>query len=170
MSEEAENAVHSGGPESFTGGATTLNIPLGFILRSVSEEVLQDRFSGGTQFANRLPAASTAQLTLMPSIVRFEYWYNSARNVGFAITPQVEVDLQVVLLDASGSEILNATYESGRVSGDTYFASGSPGEKVNQTLHRVLYDLLVKAFDDARPALTERVSRLQDGSAGARSG
>ena len=87
----------------------------------------------------------------------FNYWYNSLKNIGFAITPEVEVDLHVEILDVDGESIFNQLYKSVRVSGDTYFVSGSPAEKVNQTLHRTLYDLLEKSFADARPIVIARL-------------
>ena len=60
-------------------------------------------------------------------------------------------------MDEAGQPIFDELYESGRVSGDTYFVSGSPGEKVSQTLHRTLYDLLEKSFEDARPVVLEHL-------------
>jgi len=154
MSEEEENFVHSGSPSSFTGGGTTLTIPLGYILKSVAEEVFLDRFSSGVAFSNQDSPDSDAAMVLMPSIRRFEFWYNQLRNAGFAVTPQVEIDLYVQILDRAGNEIFGELIESGRVSGDSYVLSGSPAEKVNQTVHRVLYDLLAQALENARSSLS----------------
>ncbi len=154
---EEENFVHTSNPSSFTGGATTLTIPIGFILKQVSQEILEDRFAGGTGFANEFVPDQGYAVALYPRIKRFDYKYNQLKNLGFAITPQVEVDLQVQIMDEAGQPIFDELYESGRVSGDTYFVSGSPGEKVSQTLHRTLYDLLEKSFEDARPVVLEHL-------------
>jgi hypothetical protein len=153
MPDEVENFVYSGNPSSFTGSATSLTIPLGVILKEVSEEILEDRFSGTVGFANEFTAGGPYRLALEPRIKRFEYRYSQLKNLGFAITPEVEVDLDVNILDASGQTIFEDSYESGRVSGDTYLISGSPSEKINQTIHHVLYDLLERSFADARPAV-----------------
>jgi len=169
--DEVEGFVYSGSPSSFTGGGTTLTIPLGVILKEVSEEILEDRFSGKVGFANEFRAGEQYRLALEPRIKRFDYKYNQLKNLGFAITPEVELDLDVTILDAQGQAIYQQLYESGRVSGDTYFISGSPSEKVNQTIHRVLYDLLERSFADARPAVlaalglpadTKRVAETRD--------
>ena len=157
MPDEVEDFVFKGSPSSFTGGGTTLTIPLGVILREVAEEILEDRFSGRVGFANEFVASEGYRVALSPKIMLFNYWYNSLKNIGFAITPEVEVDLHVEILDGDGESIFNQLYKSGRVSGDTYFVSGSPSEKVNQTLHRTLYDLLEKSFADARSIVIERL-------------
>jgi hypothetical protein len=153
MPDEIEDFVYSGSPSSFTGGGTTLTIPLGVILKEVSEEILEDRFSGPVGFANEFKASGQYRLALEPRIKRFDYKYNQLKNLGFAITPEVELDLEVKILDAKGQAIFQQSYESGRVSGDTYFISGSPSEKINQTIHRTLYDLLELSFADARPVV-----------------
>lgn len=153
MPDEVEDFVYSGNPSSFTGAATTLTIPLGAILKAVSQEILEDRFSGAVGFANEFQAGEPYRLALEPRIRRFDYKYNQLKNLGFAITPEVELDLDVTILDAQGQAIFQQLYESGRVSGDTYILSGSPSEKINQTIHRTLYDLLEKSFADARPAV-----------------
>ena len=153
MPDEVEDFVYSGSPSSFTGGGTTLTIPLGVILKEVSEEILEDRFSGRVDFANQFRAGEQYQLALVPRITRFDYKYNQLKNLGFAITPEVELDLEVKILGADGEKIFQHSYESGRVSGDTYFLSGSPSEKINQTIHRALYDLLELSFADARPVV-----------------
>lgn len=153
MPDEVEDFVYSGSPSSFTGSGTTLTIPLGVILKEVSEEILEDRFSGSVGFANELSAGERYRLALEPSIKRFDYKYNQLKNLGFAVTPEVELDLDVKIFDATGQTIFQQLYESGRVSGDTYFISGGPSEKINQTIHHVLYDLLERSFADARPAV-----------------
>lgn len=153
MPDEEEDFVYSGSPSSFTGGGTTLTIPLGVILKEVSEEILEDRFSGKVGFASEFTAGEGYRLALAPTIRRFDYKYNQLKNLGFAITPEVELDVGVKIFDASGQVIFQQLYESGRVSGDTYFLSGSPSEKINQVIHRTLYDLLERSFADARPAV-----------------
>lgn len=159
MSEEEENYVFSGNPSSLTGAASKLTIPLGTILKEVSEEILEDRFSGGIDFANEFLVKKWFKVALNPSIKRFDYRYNQLKNLGFAVTPEVEVDLQVTILDEGGETIFSQLYESGVVSGGAYVLSGSPGEKVNQVLHRTLYDLLEKSFADARPVVIERLDQ-----------
>ena len=162
MPDEEENFVYAGSPSSFTGGGTTLTLPLGVILKEVSEEILEDRFSGRVGFANEFTTDEGYRLALAPTIRRFDYKYNQLKNLGFAITPEVELDLDVKILDADGQAIFQQSYESGRVSGDTYFLSGSPSEKINQVIHRTLYDLLERSFADARPMVLAALGQPAD--------
>ena len=157
MADEDEEFIYTGSPSSFTGGGTTLSIPLGAITREVAEEILEDRFSGRVGFANDFLHGEGYRLALKPRVQRFDYKYNSLKNLGFAITPEVEIDLRVTILDSTGQRIFDEVYQSGRVSGDTYFVSGSPSEKVNETLHRALYDLFEESFADARPIVIDRL-------------
>ena len=70
--------------------------------------------------------------------------------------------VRLEILDEDGASIFNQLYESGRISGDTYMVSGKPSEKVNETLHRVLYDLLEQSFADARPVVLDRLGIPSD--------
>ena len=99
------------------------------MLKEISSEILEDRFSGQVAFANAFVDSGDYRLALAPSIKHFDYKYNQVKNAGFAVTPQVEVNLQVEILGAYGNSIFNRTYASGLVSGDTYFFSTDPTEK-----------------------------------------
>jgi hypothetical protein len=155
MADEDEDYVYTGSPSSFTGGGTSLSIPLGTITKEVAEEILEDRFSGRVGFANEFLPEEGYRLALKPRIRRFDYKYNSLKNLGFAITPEVDIDLRVTILDSNGQVIFDEVYQSGRTAGDTYIVSGSPSEKVNEALHRTLYQLFEESFADARPIVLD---------------
>lgn len=150
MDDEEEEFVFSGSPTSLTGGATTLTMPLGAILKEVAEEILEDRFAGGVEFSNTLKTADPYILAFHPCFKHFEFRYNQLKNFGFAITPEVNFSLQVEFVDKEGNKLFSKLYETGYVSGDTYMISGSPGEEVNQILHETLYKVLKESFIDAR--------------------
>ena len=155
MADEDENYVYTGSPSSFTGGGTSLSIPLGAITKEVAEEILEDRFSGRVGFANEFLHDEGYRLALKPRIRRFDYKYNSLKNLGFAITPEVDIDLRITILDSNGQTVFDEVYQSGRTEGDTYIVSGSPSEKVNEALHRTLYRLFEESFADARPIVLD---------------
>ena len=67
-----------------------------------------------------------------------------------------------IFLVLIGGVIVDRVYESGIVDGKGYVLSGSPAEKVNQVLHRVLYDLLKQSFAEARPTVLERLGLPAD--------
>lgn len=152
MSEQEQEWVYSGNPASFTGGGTTLTVPLGNITKQIALEVFSRRFAAADA-AVELPTDSAYRIVVNPRVSRFEYAYNQLKNIGFAITPEVQLDLDVKLYDASGSQVLAKSYESGIRSGDSYMVSGSPAEKINQTMHRTLFELMEQAADDTVAAL-----------------
>ena len=150
MDDEEEEFVFSGSPTSLTGGGTSLTLPLGAILKEVAEEILEDRFAGGVEFSNTIKTDDPYILAFHPCFKHFEFRYNQLKNFGFAITPEVNFDLQVEFVDKDGIKLFSKIYETGYVSGDTYMISGSPGEEVNQILHKTLYEVLKESFIDAR--------------------
>jgi hypothetical protein len=152
MAQEDEQWVYSGNPTSLTGGATTLTLPLGNITKQVAERVFREHFSQAHSSVT-MDDAGLYLVAVQPSVQKFEYAYNSLQNLGFAITPEVWLDLHVRALDSQGAEILRRTYQSGEIEGDTYFASGSPGEQVNSALHQCLYDLMSQAAVDVKAVL-----------------
>jgi len=97
------------------------------------------------ELANELPEPSPYKLMVNPRVQHFEYAYNQLKNLGFAITPEVKIDLDVTFYDQSGNEMLKKTYDSGIRSGSSYMVSGAPSEKINQAIHETLYDLLDQA-------------------------
>ena len=38
--------------------------------------------------------------------------------------------------------------------------SGNPSEKINKALHQTIYDLLEQSFEDARPKVLNRISKI----------
>lgn len=150
MDDEEEEFVFSGSPTSLTGAATTLTIPLGTILKEVSEEILEDRFAGGVEFSNNLKTDEPYELIFHPCIKHFEFRFNQLKNLGFAITPEVNFTLQVEFIDKNGNKLFSKIYQTGYVSGDTYLISGSPAEEVSQILHKTVYQVLKDSFSDAR--------------------
>ena len=116
MPTEVEDFVYSGSPSSFSARNTTLTLPLGEMLKEIALEVLEDRFSGRVDFANSFVGDSGYRLALAPNVRLLDYKYNQVENLGFAVTPQVEMDLAVEILDSSGTTIFDGTYESGLIS------------------------------------------------------
>lgn len=148
MTKEEQNWVYSDHPTSFTGSASTLTIPLGDITKQIALEVFSRHFSAAT-LASELPGDSSYRLVVNPRIQHFEYAYNQLKNLGFAITPEIHIDLTVKLFDSAGDPIQEKTYSSGLRTGDSYMVSGSPHEKINETVHKTLFELMELAAADA---------------------
>jgi hypothetical protein len=145
--------VFSGGPSSFTGGGTTLSVPIGEITKQVALKVFGAACTDGADFREKAQNLSAYRVVVQPKVGQFTYAYNQLKNLGFAVTPQVTVQLNVVLLAPDGSKLLEKQFSSGTVDGDTYMLSGQPAEKVNQLLHQVLFKLMTDAAMEAKGLL-----------------
>jgi hypothetical protein len=148
--------VYEGRPESFTGSATTLALPLGVITREAAAIAFGDLFRGGADRTNAVAGLESYRVVIAPRATRFSYAYNALRNLGFAVTPEVTVTLTVHLVDAQGKPTWERSYDSGTFRGDTYFMTGTPGETVNQAAHRAIYDLVLRAAADVAAELRAR--------------
>jgi hypothetical protein len=145
--------TYSGKPTSFTGSGTTLTLPLGEITRQVALKVFGAAFKDGADFRNAAGDATGYRLIVKPKITRFTYAYNQLKNLGFAVTPQANLDLHVTLVSPDGKTLLDKDYASGLTEGGSYVLSGKPAEKVNQILHQTLFKLMTDAALDAKTAL-----------------
>lgn len=147
----------TGKPTSFTGGGTTLTIPLGLIAREIAATVFGDTFRDGAVESNVLPgAAGGYRVIVQPKVSAFSYAYNQLKNVGLAITPTVVLTLEVAVLDNAGQTLNQRRYDSGTVEIPAYFISGSPGEEIGKAAHKALFDLTVRAAQDLREWLRLR--------------
>jgi hypothetical protein len=143
----------SGNPTSFTGGGTTLTLPMGEITKQVALKVFGAAFNGGADFRSNATGAVGYRLIVKPKVNKFSYAYNQLKNLGFAITPIVDIELSVELLAPDGTTLLSKTYGGGPTEGSTYAISGQPAEKINQILHLHLFKLMTDAAQDAKVAL-----------------
>ncbi|HEY1791320.1 MAG TPA: hypothetical protein VGG34_00250 [Opitutaceae bacterium] len=145
--------VYTGSPTSFSGGGTTLKLPLGEITKEIALKVFGAAFKDGVDFRSTAAAATGYRLIIEPKVNNFTYQYNQLKNLGFAITPVVDVDLHVVLLRPNGSTLLDKVYTDGPKDGASYMATGQPAEKINEVLHHQLFKLMTDAAVDAKAAL-----------------
>jgi hypothetical protein len=146
--------VFKGHPTSFTGGGTTLTIPLGNITQQIAVRAFSQSFTT-VHTADTLKDQADYTLVVQPRVQHFEYAYNQLKNLGFAITPQAWVDLHVKAMNAQGTVILDKVYKSGMVEGESYMASASPAEKVNAAVHKALWKLMNEAIGDIRAHIAQ---------------
>lgn len=149
--------VFSGHPTSFSGSGTTLSIELGDITDQIALNTFGNLFQGGATFADSLNNASDYAVVVTPKVTSFSYAYNQLKNLGFAITPQVTVDLHVKVTRAS-LVVLDKSYASGLVDGKSYMASGAPGEEISRAAHKVISDLMNQAARDTYQALSSQAA------------
>lgn len=140
-------------PTSFTGGGTTLTVPLGEITRQIALKVFGAAFKQGADFKTTVEGAQGYRLIVKPKVANFTYAYNQLKNLGLAITPQVQLELHITLVSPSGAVVLDKSYSSGLTEGGAYVISGQPSEKVNQVLHQALFKLMTDAALEAKQLL-----------------
>lgn len=146
--EADDRYVFSGNPTSFTGAATTLEISLGEITREISKRVFNRIFVEGAEYSNSMLNTADYRVVVNLRTNQFSYAYNQLQNVGFAITPQVNVSIDLLLMDNEGVTLFRNTYESGTVDGDTYVMSGAPAERINRAAHEAITELVNRAATD----------------------
>ena len=142
--------LYTGSPTSFTGSATTLTLPLGKICTSIAYVVFNAAYQGGADYKDTDAGSQGYTVIIRPQITNFTYQYNQAKNLGFAITPQIDVSLHVEVRSQDGKLVSDKNYTSGLTDGATYAMSGQPAEKINQILHVTLFRMLCEAAADVR--------------------
>ena len=145
--------VLSQSPSSFTGGATTINVQIGVIIKEIAISVFDRLFEGGADSSNNIEDASKYRVVVTPSHGSLDFEYNQADNLGFAITPKASVSVLVKIVDPDGSVLVDSSYPSGLVEGDTYAISGSPSEKINEVIHEAIGKALSESARDLRTVL-----------------
>jgi hypothetical protein len=138
------------GATSFTGSGAKLTTPIGMIAREVAVKVFGLAASGGATAANELADLERYSIIVRPEVKDFTYGFPQLKNLGFAITPEVRLQLRMSVLDASGRTALEKDYDSGVIEGSSYMLSGSPYERISKLLHQSMYDLMQKAAADVR--------------------
>ena len=143
-----DNYVFNGNPTSFTGSATNISIPLGLITKEIAQHAFERMFSEGVVQTRDISSINDYLVVITPRVRNFSYAYNQLRNVGMAVTPQVDISLSVDVLDSEGNNIRSNTFTSGIKNGDTDAMSMNPGERINRLAHEVITELLNQAASD----------------------
>jgi hypothetical protein len=152
--------VFQGAPATAVGEFTTLTIPIGNIMQEISAEVFRSCFAFGVVFTRELTNDLAFLVAIEPEIRTFSYGYDRVplettpdEPPRSLTTPWVEFELAVRAYDASGQTILERSYPSGRVAGETYEVTNRPYERINETFHRALQQAMVQVAEDLRPSL-----------------
>jgi hypothetical protein len=153
-----DSYTYKGNPTSFTGGATTLTMPLGAIVRETAVAAFADTFKGGADAGQEVKDPARYVVIVAPRLISFSYEYNQLKNAGFAITPTAVVDVDVRVLDEKGATRWQRSYASGPVEGPAYMLNTSPQEEVSKVTHKALYDMFSKAAGDVARELLVKPS------------
>lgn len=147
--------VYSGSPTSITGGGTTLTIELGKMTREIAVVVFGGLCKDGYDTANAISTDGKYAVVIKPKLASFSYEYNSLKNLGFAITPQVVLQLNMRIYNKERNVVFEKNYDSGVFDGETYILTlNPPGEKINAAAHNALYNMMMLAAEDVRREFT----------------
>ena len=161
--------VYEGRPDSLIGETITLTMPIGSIMREVAGRVFQSYFMYGVVFTEEFVPDVRYIIAIEPEIRDFSYRYDRRveQNVidmrptedGIEaipvtiITPSIQFELALTAYDSSGNVVLEKTYSSGLVSGESYIVTSRPHERINATFHASLQDIMLTVAEDIRPLL-----------------
>lgn len=140
----------TGGATSFTGSGAKLTTPIGMMTREIAVKVFSQVATEGATAAHELIDADRFAVVVRPEAKDFKYGFPQLKNLGFAITPEVQVELKLTVLDASGRPLLEKDYASGIVEGKSYMMSGKPNERISKLAHETIYALMLSAAGDVR--------------------
>lgn len=149
MSSAMVNQTISAHPTSFTGAATSINFPMGQIVRTAGEKILGAGFSNGVVTSE---SAASDTYGVSVDVSNFTYAYDQASNLGFAITPKVSLQMTADVRSPDGKALLHKTYSQNDVTPGKYAISGKPAEKINEGLHMALGQMFRDLLDDIAAA------------------
>ncbi len=158
---EDDAYIYTGSPTSLTGSGTTLSMELGNMTKQIARKVFSEYFTEGATTSNSYDSENTYTLIVKPKVSSFTYEYNQLKNLGFAITPQLQMNLNVCLLKSDGTIYFEKDYASEIISGGSYMiALESPGEKINRAAHITLHELMVKAAEETTEAIRTKANDM----------
>jgi hypothetical protein len=169
MHDHDQQYVFEGKPASQLGDPITLTMPIGAILREVTANVFRSYFMYGVVFTDRLDPGLLYTIAIEPEVRDFSYRYdrrveNDIVDVGSdgdrlepvsIITPSIEFQLDVAVHDSSGNVVMEKSYLSGLVEGESYIVTSRPHERINATFHAALQKVMQQVAEDVRPFVAQ---------------
>lgn len=142
-----DRLVTTGGT-NFNQSNFKLTIPIGMMTREIAVKVFSEVTTDGVAAANDLTDAGRYALVVRPENKGFRYGLPELKNLGFAATPEVQIEMKVSVIDASGKAVFEKDYVSEVVQGKAVMMSTQPYELVNRLAHETIYDLMRHAAAD----------------------
>ena len=155
LSSSEENFIYSENPSSFTGGGTSLTLPLGKVIKQIALEVFGSTFSEGAYFSNNYENSENYVLIINPILKLDNYKYDQLENLGFAVTPKVSISANIIVRAPDQSILFDKNYSYVDMKAPTYVFASSPDEKVNELIHQAIHKIFLESLTDIRNNLIE---------------
>ena len=143
-----DNRSYSQGPSSFIGATLKVQGNFSQYLYKISESVFDRFFTEGSDQSYKLKTRSDYKVIIKPEIVHFDYRFNRLKNLFVAVTSESSLSLYVEVFNRKGTKVFEKKYESSYVPGDTYLLSLKPAEKINKSIHKALFKLVMEVSED----------------------
>jgi hypothetical protein len=166
-----EQYTFTGKPTSQIGENITLTLPIGSILREVAANTFRSYFMYGVVFTDKLVPDLRYTVAIEPEIRNFAYRYDRHIESDVfdirpgpggeqaaplsTITPSITFELALKVYNAKNEVVLQKTYASGWVAGESYIVTSQPHEHVNAAFHKALQAVMMKVAEDIRPFFAE---------------
>jgi hypothetical protein len=151
-----EQYVFQAGATTFTGSGARLSVPFGLMTREIARTVYGGAFRDGAEFRNELGDCTGFRAVVQPRVADFKYFYHQLENAGFAITPAVQLTLDVNLIDARGVLVDHKTYARPEQKAGSYFVDLDPEEKISRLAHEELAKAMTTSVEDIKAWLAAR--------------
>lgn len=133
-------------PDSLAGAFASWTIPIGKMLSETCYEYFTKLSGEPVQILPEIPhSAPSDYIVIEPRIKNFEWELNQAKNIGFAITPQAHIELE--LIEHSKPKIIEGVYDSGVIDGESYAMATISGvrNRVSKVIFRAIFASLEQA-------------------------
>ena len=142
------NRIYSQGASSFNGAILKVQGNFSEYLYKISESVFDRFFTEGSDQSYTMKTRNDYMVIIKPELVRFDYRFNRLKNLFIAVTPESSLSIYVEIFNRKGTKIFEKKYESPYVSDGTYLFSFKPAEKINKSIHKALFKLIIEVSED----------------------
>jgi len=128
-------------PDSFAGVFASWTIPIGKMLSETCYEYFTKLCGEPVQILPAIPHSTPADyIVIEPRIKSFEWELNQAKNIGFAITPQAHIELELIE-HSNKPKIVEGVYDSGVIDGESYAMAtlGGVRNRVSKVIFRAIF-------------------------------
>lgn len=150
-------------PNSFTGSNANWLIPIGQMLSETCYQYFSKLCAEPVQILPESPQSIPTDhdyIVVEPRIKNFEWELNQSKNLGFAITPQARIELELIE-HGNAAKTIEGTYDSGFIDGESYAMATKSG--VQNRISKVIFRAILMDLEQAAAKIPKKKD-LQEAS------